>query len=268
MTRSFARLFLLAFVAFSVSGVWGSAAVAFDCKVSSEVTHLNIKLPNTARAIRRGQELVIVAVGSSSTVGVGASGAGNTYPARLAQELSLRWPGHKIRVINSGINGDTARDMLARFENDVMPYRPHLVIWQTGSNAVLREVRLDDYAETVRKGVQRLKAANTDIILMDPQYAPRVIRRPTLKRMVDFMRQTANDLGVGLFQRFAVMRHWVDSGQARMEDMISRDQLHMNDASYRCIARLLANIVTDVARETPTAEIPPASQSTAEQTKQ
>lgn len=258
MSRFMARLSVSALAAFVGWAALPPIAAAFDCRAPGEVTRLHVKLPNTARAIRRGEPLVIVAVGSSSTVGIGASSAGNAYPAMLALELSERWPNSRISVVNSGVSGETAQDMLARFETDVLPHRPQLVIWQTGSNTVLRGQLLDDYAETVRKGVRRLKATNTDIILMDPQYAPRVIRRPTLKRMLDFMRQTADDMGVGLFQRFAIMRHWVNSGQARMEDMISRDELHMNDAGYKCIARLLADVVSEVAREAAVVEAPPA----------
>jgi hypothetical protein len=54
-----------------------------------------------------------------------------------------------------------------------------------------------------------------------------------------------------VFRRFAVMRHWVTSGQHKMEDIISRDQLHMNDASYNCIARLLADSLASAALATP-----------------
>jgi hypothetical protein len=43
----------------------------------------------------------------------------------------------------------------------------------------------------------------------------------------------------------------VTSGQYRMEDIISQDQLHMNDASYHCIARLLADSLTSAALATP-----------------
>jgi acyl-CoA thioesterase I len=57
----------------------------------------------------------------------------------------------------------------------------------------------------------------------------------------------ANDLNVAEFQRFAVMRHWVTSGEYRMEDVISRDQLHMNDASYHCLAHLLADSLASAA---------------------
>jgi acyl-CoA thioesterase-1 len=61
----------------------------------------------------------------------------------------------------------------------------------------------------------------------------------------------ANDLNVAVFRRFAVMRHWVMSGEYGMEDIISQDQLHMNDASYHCIARLLADSLTSAALATP-----------------
>ena len=38
------------------------------CSAAPEaVTHFKVSLPNTARAIRRGEALVIVAIGSSST---------------------------------------------------------------------------------------------------------------------------------------------------------------------------------------------------------
>jgi acyl-CoA thioesterase-1 len=100
------------------------------------VTHFKVSLPNTARAIRRGEALVIVAIGSSSTQGVGASDQAHTYPALLAEELRRRWPRLAVTVVNKG-GGETADLMLARFTRDVLPYRPQLVIWQTGSNSVV-----------------------------------------------------------------------------------------------------------------------------------
>jgi hypothetical protein len=45
------------------------------------------------------------------------------------------------------------------------------------------------------------------------------------------------------------MRHWISSGGTRIEDVVSRDRLHMNDASYACIARLLADSVSAAAQE-------------------
>lgn len=226
----------------------GSADDGLRCSAPAELTRFRVPLPNTARAIRRGEALVIVAIGSSSTEGVGASDPAHSYPARLAEELRRRWPRLAVTVVNKGVGGEQAAQMLARFERDVLPYRPQLVIWQTGSNQVLRGGDVDAYARTVREGIGRLKAARIDVVLMDPQFAPRVLARPTHAVIVDSIGAMANDTKVALFRRFAVMRHWISSGQYRVEDVVARDGLHMNDASYGCIARLLADSLATAAR--------------------
>ena len=224
---------------------------ALRCTAPDEITRFKVTLPHTARAIRRGTALVIVAIGSSSTQGVGASDPAHTYPALLAEELQRRWPRLAVTVLNKGIGGEIAEQMLVRFPRDVLPYHPQLVIWQTGSNTVLMSENVQSYERAMRQGIARLKAADMDIILMDPQYAPRVLGRPVHKAIVDTIGAMGNDLKVAVFRRFAVMRYWVTHGQYRMEDIITRDQLHMNDASYHCIARLLADSLTSAVSATP-----------------
>jgi acyl-CoA thioesterase I len=224
---------------------------ALRCTAPEAVTRFKVSLPNTARAIRRGAALVIVAIGSSSTQGVGASDQAHTYPALLAEELQRRWPRLAVTVVNKGVGGETAEQMLARFTRDVLPYRPQLVIWQTGSNSALQSRDVQGYEQTIREGIARLKDAHMDVILMDPQYAPRILGRPIHKAIVDTIGEVSNDLKVAVFRRFAVMRYWVTSGQYRMEDIISQDQLHMNDASYHCIARLLADSLASAALASP-----------------
>jgi acyl-CoA thioesterase-1 len=130
----------------------------------------------------------------------------------------------------------------------VLPYSPQLVIWQTGSNSALLGKDVAVYEATVRRGIAQLKAARIDIVLMDPQYAPRVLARPIHRRIVDTINLVASDLKVAVFHRYEVMHHWVASGQLSMEDMVSRDQLHMNDLSYACIARLLADALETAAQ--------------------
>ena len=70
--------------------VAASAEVSYtasSCTAPQEITHFRVGLPNTAGAISSGKALVIVAIGSSSTRGVGASSAAHTYPA-LARRRS------------------------------------------------------------------------------------------------------------------------------------------------------------------------------------
>jgi acyl-CoA thioesterase I len=225
----------------------GLSHTALRCTAPQDVTRFNVKLPNTSRAVRSGKALVIVAIGSSSTEGVGASDAAHTYPALLAEELRHRWPQLAVTVINKGIGGEIAAQMLARFERDVLPYRPQLVIWQTGSNQALRSGDLKEYASTIREGISRLKAAPLDVVLMDPQFAPRILARPIHVFIVDSIGAVAKDMKVAVFRRFAVMRHWISSGQYKVEDILSSDGLHMNDVSYSCIAHLLADSLAAAA---------------------
>ncbi len=224
---------------------------ALGCTAPPEMTHFTVGLPNTARAIRSGKAVVIVAIGSSSTNGVGASDPTHTYPAVLTEELRRRWPQLAVTVINKGVSGELASQMLVRFERDVLPYHPQLVIWQTGSNQALRSGDIEGYLGTIREGISRLKAAQVDVVLMDPQFAPRVLARPMHLLIVDSIGAVANEMKVTVFRRFAVMRHWISSGQYKIENIISSDGLHMNDVSYSCIARLLADsVVAAVESET------------------
>jgi acyl-CoA thioesterase I len=147
-------------------------------------------------------------------------------------------------VINRGVGGEMAFEMLARFERDVLPYHPQLVIWQTGSNQALRSDDVTTYTATIREGVRRLKSARADVILMDPQFAPRIIERPTHLLVVDSIKAVAKDMNVAVFQRFALMRYWVSSGRYKIEEIVSSDGLHMNDLSYGCVANLLADSLT------------------------
>ena len=82
---------------------------------------------------------------------------------------------------------------------------------------------------------------------MDPQFAPRVVERPIHLLIVDSIGAVANEMKVAVFRRFAVMRHWISSGQYKIEDIISSDGLHMNDVSYSCIAHLLADSLAAAA---------------------
>ena len=231
-----------------------AADQARRCAAPEELTRLSVALPNTARAIRQGRALVIVAIGSSSTEGVGASDPAHAYPAVLAEELRRRWPRLAVTVINKGVSGEVISQVLPRFDRDVLPHRPQLVIWQTGSHHALGAGDVEAYAAAIRDGIGRLKAARMDVVLMDPQFAPRVLARPLHARVVHSIGAAANDMKVAVFRRFAVMQHWVSSGQYKMDEVVSRDGLHLNDVSYGCIARLLADSLTAAARAVPPPE--------------
>ena len=133
-------------------------------------------LTQAATRIERGEKLTIVAIGSSSTQGTGASATALNYPSRLAAELRERFPQIEFAVINRGKGGEDARQELDRFERDVIAEHPDLVIWQLGTNAVLRREDVSGDGELIRGGIAQLKEGGADVVLMDMQYAPLVLR--------------------------------------------------------------------------------------------
>jgi acyl-CoA thioesterase I len=85
-----------------------------NCVAPADLSRLDLPLQRTARRLASRNLLMIVALGSSSTAGAGASSAEATYPSRLMVELAQRFHTQPITVLNRGINGERAVDMLAR----------------------------------------------------------------------------------------------------------------------------------------------------------
>jgi lysophospholipase L1-like esterase len=227
-----------------------SASPELECVGPADLVRLDIPLKRTAQRIAAGVPLTIVAIGSSSTSGAGATSPANNYPSRLAVELQARFPRVPMTVHNRGVGGETAREMLARFDRDVFAGNPDLVIWQVGSNTVLREQPLDPAGTLLREGLTRLKASAVDVVLMNPQYAPKVIAKDDADEMVDLIDLTAKQAHVALFQRFALMRYWRLTEDMPFSAFLSPDELHMNDWSYGCVAKLLAGAIADAATRT------------------
>jgi acyl-CoA thioesterase I len=212
----------------------------FDCEAPDSLVEVGPGLPHAAARIGRREPPTIVALGSSSTQGIGASRPESSYPSRLAAELRERFPGIAIRVINRGRGGQDAPEELVRLDRDVLALHPDLVIWQVGTNAVLRRDDPSTDEELIARGIARLKAAGSDVVLMDLQYAPRVLARPAYERMENLIADAAKSGGVGLFRRFEIMRAWHATGNAAGSRMIGPDGLHMTDFGYRCLAAQLA----------------------------
>jgi acyl-CoA thioesterase I len=238
--RRIAALRSAAAAAATLIPVAAFAAGSSWCGAPAGWTSIQAPLEHTAARINAGGPLTIVAVGSSSTVGIGATGPQEAYPYRLQVALREHFPELVIEVANRGTSGEDAPEELARLTTDVIALHPDLAIWQVGTNAVLRRDDLSADGEWMREGVGLLKRAGIDVVLMDLQYAPRVLDRSSYGAMEDLIADTAVDAHVGLFRRFALMRYWQSTHPADAPAMIGADGLHMTDAGYGCLASDLA----------------------------
>ena len=249
----------------SIAWAGGAALVAFGliapaahaepgpppCKAPSSLVRFDLPLSRVAGRIAHGEPIKIVAIGSSSTSGSGASSAAWSYPSRLEMELKSQFPQLSIRVLNRGVGGEEVPQMLARFTDGVIAEQPDLVIWQLGTNSVLRGQDAQKTAEGIHEGIARLKALGTDVILMDLQFAPQVVAKPDAATMVKLIAATAKRDNVDLFQRYAVMRDWSLARHISFAQSIAPDGLHLNDWSYACVAKLLASSIAEAATRMP-----------------
>lgn len=216
--------------------VVSASAVAGECPRAGEAL---APLLGVQAELEAGEPLTIVALGSSSTEGAGASSAEASYPARLEGLLRQALPGVELRVVNAGKGGETSAEMLARMEREVVALEPDLVIWQASGNEVLRGADPERFLAQMREGLRRLRAIGAEVVLMDNQRAPRIEASPLASRYDAAMAELAREERVPLFSRARLMRAWFERG-LRPAEVLAPDGLHHNDRGYECLAEALS----------------------------
>jgi acyl-CoA thioesterase I len=215
------------------------------CVVPKDLVRLKLPLRRTARQLEDRRLTLIAALGSSFTAGMGARSAEAAYPSRLMVELAQRFPTQPLMVLHRGIPGARAVDVLARFDDSAD--HPDLVLWEVGTDAILRGYEHAQADTVIREGITRMKASGADVVLIDPPFAPAVIAKPEATDMVNLIANTAAQEGADVFSRFALMRHWHEVDKIPFETFLSSDKLQMNDWGHSCVAKALADAIADAA---------------------
>ena len=197
--------------------------------------------------IRFANPITVVAIGSSSTAGAGASSPAKSYPSQLAVEFKRLFPTHSITVLNRGANGEEVADMIKRFDKAVVAAKPDLVLWQLGTNSVIRDHMFNDHGAAIRDGLNKIRSTGADVVLIDPQFTPKVVAKLEAEHMVELIATTAKVENVDLFRRFDVMKRWREADHMAFESFVSPDGLHLNDWSYACMAKGLGRAIAEAA---------------------
>jgi len=230
----------------SAASAAGDILTRVPCLPAKGLKEIPGSLPRVARRIAADEPVTIVAFGSSTTVGFGTSSPAYTYPNRLADQLRLKFPTSDITIINRGMGGQDAPEMMKRFDAAVLDTDPDLVIWQFGTNTVVKGSASDIAATAalVEDGIARLQARGIDVVLIDPQYVPAVAARTeNAGRMVKLIGDVARLKNVSVFPRFEVMRQWHEDEKMPFDKFVIGDGLHMNDWGYACFAQLLGDTI-------------------------
>jgi acyl-CoA thioesterase I len=213
-------------------------------------------LRNLSQSLYRQRKIKIVAIGSSSVAGESDI---IPFPPRLELALRKRYPDRMIDVLNRGIGGQEAPEELSRFESDVIVEAPTLVIWQVGANAIYHRDLYDPYrvAGTIATGLGWLKGLATDVILMDLQYAPKLLEKEQDARlMVSLISAVARTAEVNLFPRFELMERWQTKDKIDPAKLIGPDGLHQTDFATHNVTQALdvaIGAATEIFRMPPSA---------------
>jgi acyl-CoA thioesterase-1 len=235
---------LLALAGLVMVGLSVPANAEMQCRASRELLDVGNPLDIARTAVADDRELRVVALGSSSTQGYGASNPQYAYPAQLKIKLEAAMPGVTIHVWNKGVGGQDAEEMTARMKTDVKPERAHLVVWQVGTNSAIRRTPLDKFAEKLRAGVDIGQSLGANFVMMNLQYVPAVVALPDEEEYARVMADVAKEKHVGLFNRFAIMRSWYNDGMPYAQ-FVTNDGLHLNDFGQKCIGKLLSMAILE-----------------------
>jgi len=245
--RRFARRAALLFGALTLAAApfTAHAGTAPVCKAPIDLVRFNAPLTNLVQAFKTTKFIKIVALGSSSTAGSGASSPSASYPAQLDDELERRFESWDFKVVNLGVGGQLAQQMFDRLEKDVLPREPHLVLWQTGVNDAIVDIGVDKYRTILKNGIELLKSRGIDVILVNMQFYPKSERVKGYADYLTAMHEVAAETEIPVFRRFSIMKHFVKSGQFTPAQLLSPDLFHMNDLSYGCLAGLMADAIEE-----------------------
>lgn len=250
MMRPVVAAVLCAALSSAAAAKAASAGEEHACVEAAGSVAPDFALPNVAQALAR-HRLDVIVLGSASSELNGPGGTNIAYPTWLEENLRSRLPGVAVKVATNARPRETAGEMDARLPHILAEARPALVIWQTGTADALRRVDPDEFRGALEDGIDKLRAANADLVFVNMQYSPRIEAMLEVTAYADTMRVVALQHEAVLFDRFTVMKRWNES---RMFDLYGATRsTGIAEKVHACLGRLLADVVVDGARLAPAA---------------
>ncbi|QRG05427.1 SGNH/GDSL hydrolase family protein [Xanthobacter dioxanivorans] len=229
------RLVPLVCAALMLAAPHGAAACPDDERPSPSLV-----MEQGARALRGGEPLRILAIGSSTTAGVGASSAQTNFPSLIARRLTEEWGEGKVEVTNAGVSGESAPSTVGRLEAFLShPPVPHLVIWQVGTNDVIFGGDPARLAQLVARGLDAIAASGSAALVIDQQFFPAISDLARYEAFVAAVDSATSARGVPLLRRYRMMKQWAAQDPTGFRAALSWDRFHLSDAGYACLADLI-----------------------------
>ena len=216
-------------------------AYSRECRITAPAHEGRTALRAMRRALKEGRVVKVLAIGSSSTSGVGASSPFATYPVRLENDLEVQFKGVDIDVISRGVPGEAGMGACSRMKREVAEAKPDLVVWQIGTNDAVGRADIDELKVNLARTLQWLARNHIDVVLIDPQFTSRLAADDHYTHVVRAIEEVAKQERVLLVHRFSAM---ADLAKQKGEGaLLAGDRFHLNDLGYRCMAEYAAGAI-------------------------
>lgn len=187
-------------------------------------------------------------MGSQNPVGEGLfDNVGRSYVRVVENLLAVYYPEIRIRVTNSGISGNTSRDLLGRFDRDVVDLKPDWVSICIGINDVWRQfdspaipdeqVMPEEYRENVEEMILKVKDTVKGVFILSPYIMEpnsEDMMRNRMNQYVEICR-TLSEKHNCIFVDFQKM--YEEYCKIRHSSYISWDRIHPNQVGATLMAR-------------------------------
>ncbi len=197
-------------------------------------------LPLLQEKVDHGESIRIVALGSSSVEGTPDMPRDQLFASVMERELARQML-TPVEVVNKGKGGETIPKMVDRIERDVLNLKPDLVVWQLGVNDVLQMDGVDGAITRMEAALETFRKARLPVVLVDLQVSPLVDRDRDAPTMQAAITEAGKKQGVMHFHRQAIMKRMIESHEAKPDELVQADGLHMTRLAHFCTGKLLAD---------------------------
>ena len=192
-----------------------------------------MRLVNTIAKLQSTEQMTIVALGDSLTSGWMVT---RGYTEFLRDMLMSRYPKAGIRIINSGIPGDTAPGGLYRLQQDVISYAPDLVLVQFAINDAFCGSSLEEFRRLIEAIVERIRQeSSAEVLLLTSTLPADASEFDVVAPFYAELKQISQDQVCACA---AVDEHWqgvIDSGRLH-DELVLQDRVHPSEAGYQLMA--------------------------------
>lgn len=192
----------------------------------------------------------VVITGDSIALGAYGFGNGNAILGDSWAHMAIWRSGGRCRFLaNTGIAGNTSAQMLARWQGDVLAYRPDVVLLMIGTNDIVSggtTTQLATLMNNIEKMVLQAQAQGVLVVLCTPP--ARDNAKPETRRAIPYYYRLAEAYDLPLVDMFAVT---VDPAAGGYKSGYSSDGTHPITVGQAAMGAVAGAVLANLAAYQP-----------------